>query len=99
MAGSKAAADVATASVTSVRPQPRGMKMRYRPPGFGTSDPGQIGSGSESEEEEHRPVGAERTFQFPKELEASGTSKKNKDKGEKEHKEKKDKKSKRKEKA
>jgi len=95
LTGSNAAGNVATAAVTATKPQPRGLRMRYRPPGFGSTDPGRIGSGSESEAEEHRPVGAEQTFQFPKKPEASGTGKKK----DKEHKEKKEKKSKKKEKA
>jgi hypothetical protein len=63
------------------------MRMRYKPPGFGSGDPGRIGSDSESDVE---PVGKEATFQFPKALVASGHSKKDK----KEKKDKKDKKEK-----
>lgn len=96
LTGSNAAGDVATASVKAAKPQPKGLRMRYRPPGFGASDPGRIGSGSESEEEEHEPVGAEKTFQFPKKPDTSGSGKK---KEHKEQKEKKEKKSKKKEKA
>lgn len=88
LTGSNAAGDVATASVKAAKPQPKGLRMRYRPPGFGTADPGRIGSGSESEEEEHKPVGAEETFQFPKKPEVSGSGKK-KGKAEKEKKSKK----------
>ena len=87
--GSNAAADVARPAITAVRPQPKGMKMSYRPPGFGSGDPGCIGSDSESERE---PVGKEATFQFPKAPEATGSKKEKKDK--KDKKEKKEKKSK-----
>lgn len=85
--GGTDAADVAKPSVYAVRPQPKGMRMRYKPPGFGSGDPGRIGSDSESDVE---PVGKEATFQFPKALVASGHSKKDK----KEKKDKKDKKEK-----
>nr|POE92387.1 hypothetical protein CFP56_69634 [Quercus suber] len=47
--GSGAAADTARASVSSIRPQPKGLRMRYKPPGFGPGDPGIIGFESESE--------------------------------------------------
>lgn len=87
--GSNAAGDVARPAVAAVRPQPKGMKMRYRPPGFGSGDPGRIGSGSESESEAE-PVGNEASFQFPKKLEATGSKKEKKEK--KEKKDKKDKK-------
>ena len=85
--GGTDAADVAKPAVYAVRPQPKGMRMRYKPPGFGSGDPGRIGSDSESDVE---PVGKEATFQFPKALVASGHSKKDK----KEKKDKKDKKEK-----
>ena len=64
--GSNAAGDIAQASVSTVRPQPKGLRMRYKPPGFGTGRPGRIGSGSESGDDggdEGRP-----SFQFPKTL-------------------------------
>lgn len=90
-AGSNAAGDVSTSAVGVIRPQPKGMKMRYRPPGFGSGDPGAIGSDSESDAE---PVGKEATFQFPKALVASGHTKEKKEK-----KDKKDKKEKKKSKS
>ncbi|KAM0715846.1 hypothetical protein Q7P37_008360 [Cladosporium fusiforme] len=80
--GSNAAGDVARPAVAAVRPQPKGMKMRYRPPGFGSGDPGRIGSGSESESEVE-PVGKEAAFQFPKKLEATGSKKDKKEKKDK----------------
>lgn len=89
--GSNAAGDVARPAVYAVRPQPKGMRMRYRPPGFGAGDPGRIGSGSESESEAE-PVGKEATLQFPKQPEATGHKKDKKEK--KEKKDKKEKKSK-----
>ena len=73
VAGSSAAADIAQASVSGVRPQPKGLRMRYRPPGFGTGKPGMIGSGSESADEDDE-VTAGSSFQFPKARGAHGTS-------------------------
>ncbi|KAK4960254.1 hypothetical protein LTR10_003148 [Elasticomyces elasticus] len=64
LTGSNAAASVAQASVTSVRPQPKGLRMRYRPPGYGTGDPGTLGSDSETAEAEE----TSRSFQFPRAL-------------------------------
>jgi hypothetical protein len=87
--GSTAAGDVATPAVYAVRPQPKGMRMRYRPPGFGSGNPGRIGSDSESDAE---PVGKEAGLQFPKAPVATGTKKDRKEK--KEKKDKKEKKSK-----
>lgn len=85
--GSNTAGDAATAAVTAVRPQPRGLKMRYRPPGFGAGNPGTIGSESESEDGDALPVGKEKVFQFPKKPEVSGKKEK-KDKKEKKSKKK-----------
>lgn len=51
--GGEAAADVwATAKVDGegVRPQPKGMRMRYKPPGFGLGDAG-LGSDDDGEDE------------------------------------------------
>ncbi|KAK5724127.1 hypothetical protein LTR17_013602 [Elasticomyces elasticus] len=64
LTGSNAAASVAQASVTSVRPQPKDLRMRYRPPGYGTGDPGTLGSDSETAE----PEATSRSFQFPRAL-------------------------------
>ncbi|GAB7352114.1 hypothetical protein MBLNU459_g2610t1 [Dothideomycetes sp. NU459] len=47
--GSNAAAVVTKPAVRGPRPQPKGLRMRYKPPGFGDADPGAIGSGSESD--------------------------------------------------
>lgn len=47
--GSNAAAAVHKPAVRAPRAQPKGLKMRYKPPGFGDADPGQIGSGSDSD--------------------------------------------------
>lgn len=72
--GSAAAADVAEPAVATVRPQPKGLRMRYKPPGFGAGKPGMIGSESDSEEDgagEQPPLRA--TFQFPRSLGAHGT--------------------------
>ena len=71
--GSRAAADVALPSVSSVRPQPKGLRMRYKPPGFGAGRPGMIGSGSDEEREDEQ-LNARPTFQFPRALGAHGLS-------------------------
>ncbi|KAI4717946.1 hypothetical protein E4T48_05827 [Aureobasidium sp. EXF-10727] len=42
--GSNAAASLRTPTISAPRPQPKGMRMRYKPPGFGDEDPGLIGS-------------------------------------------------------
>lgn len=65
---SNAAGDVARASVSTVRPQPKGLRMRYKPPGFGKGRPGRIGSGSESGGDEGAVEGGTPSFQFPKTL-------------------------------
>ena len=73
MTGSKAAADVGEPPVSNVRPQPKGLRMRYKPPGFGPGRPGRIGSGSESTDEDHRNSNKP-GFQFPKTLGAHEAS-------------------------
>ena len=73
LTGSKAAGDIAEAAVTRLRPQPKGLRMRYRPPGFGAGKPGRIGSGSESTDEDENPAPGP-AFQFPRALGAHGTS-------------------------
>lgn len=72
--GSAAAGDIAQASVRGVRPQPKGLRMRYKPSGFGPGKPGMIGSGSDSNDEDDRATGSA-SFQFPRALGAHGTSK------------------------
>ncbi|KAH0254681.1 hypothetical protein KCU91_g17879, partial [Aureobasidium melanogenum] len=42
--GSNAAGSLRTPAISNPRPQPKGMRMRYKPPGFGDEDPGLIGS-------------------------------------------------------
>ncbi|KAK3114517.1 hypothetical protein LTR53_007088 [Teratosphaeriaceae sp. CCFEE 6253] len=71
--GSKAAAEVAQAPVSSVRPQPHGLRMRYRPPGYGSGEPGTIGSDSDSVEQ-HDGDRAPTNLQFPRALGAHGPS-------------------------
>ncbi|KAI5237532.1 hypothetical protein E4T43_08024 [Aureobasidium subglaciale] len=44
LTGSNAAANLKTPAISTPRPQPKGMRMRYKPPGFGPEDPGLIGS-------------------------------------------------------
>ncbi|KAF1825209.1 uncharacterized protein K489DRAFT_377759 [Dissoconium aciculare CBS 342.82] len=41
--GSSAAANIAQAPLSAIRPQPKGLRMRFRPPGFGSGNPGRIG--------------------------------------------------------
>lgn len=83
--GSNAAANVNTAPISSVRPQPKGLKMRYRPPGFGDGDPGRIGSENESEDVEMAQAPAT-AFRFPnasverQQTDGDGTEKKHKKK-------------------
>lgn len=74
--GSSAAADTARAAVSTVRPQPKGLRMRYRPPGFGPGKLGALGSGEDSASDDGR-VGTGSTFQFPRALGAHGTAKRN----------------------
>ncbi|GIZ38403.1 hypothetical protein CKM354_000182000 [Cercospora kikuchii] len=70
--GSSAAASVARPSVNSIRPQPKGMRMRYKPAGFGAGD---AGLGSDSEEEDDEGAKAKSTsFQFPKTLGVHGAA-------------------------
>jgi len=73
MTGSNAAADVAEAAVKTVRPQPKGLRMRFKPPGFGTGKPGMIGSSSDSEKD-GEPSARSASFQFPRALGAHGAS-------------------------
>ncbi|KAK4549182.1 hypothetical protein LTR36_007640 [Oleoguttula mirabilis] len=71
--GSAAAGDIAQASVQTIRPQPKGLRMRYKPSGFGPGKPGMLGSGSDSADEAERPAGSA-SFQFPRALGAHSTS-------------------------
>jgi hypothetical protein len=61
--GSAAAADVAKAAVSTVRPQPKGLRMRYKPIGFGAGQPGMHLSA-----EEANGRAEQAGFQFPKTL-------------------------------
>ena len=49
--GSIAAAEVRASHVTISRQQPKGLRMRYKPPGSGPGRPGIVGSESDSEED------------------------------------------------
>lgn len=69
--GSSAAADIAQPSVSDIRPQPKGMKMRYKPAGFGSGDPG-LGSDSEEDGAQAKQSGSK--FQFPKAIGAHGAA-------------------------
>jgi hypothetical protein len=50
--GSSAAAEVRASHITSSRQQPKGLRMRYKPPGSGPGSPGIVGSESDSNEDE-----------------------------------------------
>jgi len=52
--GSNAAANVRTPAISVPRPQPKGMKMRYKPPGFGDEDPGLIGSSEDESDSNNK---------------------------------------------
>lgn len=67
--GSSAAADLAQPSVSEIRPQPKGMKMRYKPAGFGSGDPG-LGSDSDEDGTQAKSTGSK--FQFSKAIGAHG---------------------------
>ncbi|KAM3422175.1 hypothetical protein BST61_g2544 [Cercospora zeina] len=70
--GSSAAASIARPSVNSIRPQPKGMRMRYKPAGFGAGD---AGLGSDSEEDDKTVAETNGTaFQFPKTLGVHGAA-------------------------
>lgn len=76
--GSNAAANIALAAISDARPQPKGLRMRYKPPGFGRGNPGRLGSESESSSEEDGPRSKKtgESLQFPKALGAHGASEK-----------------------
>jgi hypothetical protein len=75
--GSSAAGNIAAPSVSQIRPQPKGLRMRYRPPGFGPGELGPVGPGSESIDDEGDTTQRRSSFQFPKALGAHGTTKRN----------------------
>lgn len=52
-AGAQAAAQIDQTSVARVKAQPAGLRMRYKPPGFGAGRPGTIGSDSENESDQN----------------------------------------------
>ncbi|KAH9826601.1 DNA-directed RNA polymerase I [Teratosphaeria destructans] len=69
--GSAAATDIAEAAVSTVRPQPKGLRMRWKPLGFGSGEPGMPLSDSDDEQERSK---SKDGFQFPKALGAHGGS-------------------------
>ena len=94
--GSQAAGDIAQAPVSDARPQPKGLKMRYKPPGFGKGKPG-LGSESDGDEDEVRQGSKKDATQFPRALGAHGASDKpdsgrtpSKEKSKQKHKKRKD---------
>lgn len=48
---SAATVEAAQSPLKVIRPQPNGLRIRYKPPGFGVGNPGTIGSESESADE------------------------------------------------
>ncbi|CAK3965727.1 Hypothetical predicted protein [Lecanosticta acicola] len=95
LTGSRAAADIAQAPVSDARPQPKGLKMRYRPAGFGKGNPG-LGSDTDENEDQVGRTKGDR-FQFPKALGVHGASDKpdssattSKEKSKKKHQKRKD---------
>ncbi|KAF2763955.1 hypothetical protein EJ03DRAFT_332277 [Teratosphaeria nubilosa] len=69
--GSAAAEDIAEAAVSTVRPQPKGLRMRWKPLGFGSGEPGMPLSDSDDEQERSK---SKDTLQFAKALGAHGGS-------------------------
>jgi len=65
-----AAADIAGAAISNVRPQPKGLRMRYKPSGYGRGRPSMMAS-SESEDE-NGGMTENPSFQFPRTLGAHG---------------------------
>ncbi|KAF2481800.1 DNA-directed RNA polymerase I subunit RPA34.5-domain-containing protein [Neohortaea acidophila] len=72
--GSAAAGQIAQPAVSSVPAQPKGLRMRFKPPGFGAGRPGRIGSGSESTDDEDDVGPRKATLQFPRALGGHGTT-------------------------
>ena len=70
--GSSAAADIEEAAVSIVKPQPKGLRMRFKPPGFGAGKSGRIGSDSSTEDDEEQQPDEGPAFQFPRTLGAHG---------------------------
>lgn len=78
--GSTAAAQVDQPPVTHARPQPMGLRMRYKPSGFGVGDVGTMGWDSENEadgdvEMQDGEASSEATFKTPRGLEEAGREK------------------------
>lgn len=62
-AGSSAAALPRAPPVSTARPQPEGLRMRYKPPGFGRARPGILGSELETDDDDQVMSDVQRTFQ------------------------------------
>jgi len=77
--GSNAAADANRSQVRGPKPQPKGLKMRYTPPGFGSGRPGAVGSDSSDDDDVEMADAdaAPRTFQLPKNVSQSSKRKQN----------------------
>jgi len=75
--GSNAAADANRPPVREPKQQPKGLRMRYKPPGFGSGRPGAIGS-DDSDDDDVEMADADaapRTFQLPKSMSQSSKRK------------------------
>lgn len=59
--GSNAAANIKTPAVRAPRPQPKVLKMRCKPPGFGDEDPGTIGSSDDESDSDVEMAGTSNT--------------------------------------
>lgn len=73
LTGSDAAAVVAQAPIKAIRPQPKGLRMRFKPPGAGSGDPAWSDSDEDDGVEQAKPT-QRPELQFPKALGAHGSS-------------------------
>ncbi|KAK6005896.1 hypothetical protein QM012_007538 [Aureobasidium pullulans] len=72
--GSNAAANLKTPAISTPRPQPKGMRMRYKPPGFGDSDPGVIGSSEDESDANAKQTAKEARSKRKRDEEETATS-------------------------
>ena len=63
--GGHVAADISQAPIVAARPQPAGLRMRWKPPGFGHGLPGRVGIDGDSDEDVD---GGAAAVQFPRTL-------------------------------
>ncbi|KAI9822463.1 MAG: hypothetical protein M1827_000182 [Pycnora praestabilis] len=76
--GSQSGVTIKTPAVKPVRPQPQGLKMRFRPFGFGNGTAGKIGSSSSSTDDSGEEANHQPQFHLSKGLDSSGKSEKRK---------------------